>query len=63
MVLDEILKGYFIHIFKKCLLDEVVLGLFNFILAFFILLIENNLLELIQGNHTDGLNVKKVMNQ
>jgi hypothetical protein len=48
---------------QKNLLGEVVLGLLNFILTFFVLLIRNNLLELIQGNHADGLNVEKVMNQ
>ncbi len=61
MVLVEISKGYLIHIFKKCLLGEAIP--LYFILAFFVFLIENNLLELIQENHADGLNEKKVMNQ
>jgi hypothetical protein len=53
VVLKEILRGYFLHIFKKCLLSEAVLGLFYFIFTFFVLFIGNNLLELIQGNHAN----------
>jgi hypothetical protein len=63
VVSDEIMKGYLIHIFKKCLLGEVVPSLLNFILAFFVLFIGNNLFELIQGNHANGLIAKKVVNQ
>jgi hypothetical protein len=59
----EIPKAYFIHVFKKCLLREVIPSLFNFTLAFFVLFIENNLFERIQGNHANGLNVEKVVNQ
>jgi len=35
----------------------------DFIFMFFVLVIKNNLLEPIKGNHADGLNVEKVMNQ
>jgi hypothetical protein len=38
---------------QKGLLGEVIQGIFNFILTFYILLIGNNLLELIQGDHVD----------
>jgi hypothetical protein len=59
----KILRTYLIHVFKKCLLGEAILGFKNFILAFFILFIVNNLLQLIQQNHADGLNVERIMNK
>jgi hypothetical protein len=55
--------SYLIHTFIKCFLGEAILSFLNFIFIFFVLLIGNNLLKLIQGNHVDGLNVEKIMNQ
>jgi hypothetical protein len=42
---------------------EVIPSLLDLILAFFVLHIKNDLLELMKWNHFDWLNVKEIMNQ
>jgi hypothetical protein len=63
LICKKILKVYLIHILKKHLLREVIPNLLDFVLAFFILDIWNDLLELVKWNHFDGLNVEEIMNQ
>jgi hypothetical protein len=63
LICKKILKVYLIHILKKHLLREVIPSPLDFVLAFFILDIWNDLLELVKWNHFDGLNVEEIMNQ
>jgi GT2 family glycosyltransferase len=54
---------YLIYKFRKCLLHEAILSLLDFIIAFFVMGIWNDLLEFVEWNHSNGLNVKENMNK
>jgi len=54
---------YLIHKLKKRLLCEAIPSLLDFIFAFFILGIWNDLLEFVEWNHSNGLNAKEIMNK
>ncbi len=57
------LKVYFIHILKKHSLHEGIQSLLDFILAFLVLGIWNDLFEFVEWNDFDGLNAEEIMNK
>jgi hypothetical protein len=63
LIEKKILKVYFIHILKKHLLREAIPNFLDFIFAFLILGIWNDLLEFVEWNDFDGLNAKEIMNK